>query len=133
MFGIVANEVVEKIIDQLYPVRVAAVQADGQVVLNQGGDRISPGALLEIYTSGQEVIDPDTKESLGKVESLVATLRITRVANKMSFAEVVSGDKSKIAEGLVCRPKQVAKKLDAGAERRVIMTPEGGVKLPFDR
>ena len=133
VFGVVANEVVAKIIDQLYPVRIAAVQADGQVVVNQGGDRIAQGALFEIYVAGEEVFDPDTKESLGKIETLVATIKVTKVANKMSFAEVVSGDKSKIAEGLVCRPKQVAKKLDAGAEREVIRTPSGGVKLPFDK
>jgi hypothetical protein len=133
VFRVVANEVVERIIDHLYPVQVAAVQADGQVVVNQGGGRISQGSLLDIYKQGEEVFDPDTKESLGKIEALVATIRITRVAGKMSFAEIVSGDKSKISKGLICRPKQTKKKLDVGAEREVIRTPGGGVKLPFDR
>jgi len=133
VFRVVANEVVEKIIDQLYPVRVAAVQADGQVVVNQGGSRISQGSLLEIYKEGEEVFDPDTKESLGKIEALIATIRITRVAGKMSFAQIVSGDKSKISKGLICRPKQTKKRFNVGAEREVIRTPGGGVKLPFDR
>ena len=133
VFRIVANEVVEKIIDQLYPVRVAAIQPDGQIVVNQGSDRIEKGSLFGIYTVGEEVFDPDTNESLGKIETLVATIRITRAANKMSFAEVVSGDKAKIAKGLVCRPKQTKKRIDRGAEPRIIRTPDGGVKLPFDK
>lgn len=133
LFAIVANEVVAQIIDQLYPVRVATVQADGQVVVNQGGDRISQGAMFEIYKQGEEVFDPDTTESLGKIEALIATIRITRVANKMSFAEIVSGDKSKITKGLICRPRQTKKRFNVGAEPEVIRTPRGGVKLPFDR
>lgn len=133
VFRVVANEVVEKIIDQLYPVRVAAVQADGQVVVNQGGDRISQGSLLDIYKQGEEVFDPDTKESLGKIEALIATIRVTRVAGKMSFAQIVSGDKSKISKGLICRPKQMKRDVNVGAEREVIRSPSGGIKLPFDR
>ncbi len=133
LFAIVANEVVEKIIDQLYPVQVAAVQADGQVVMNQGGSRISQGSLFEIYKQGEEVFDPDTKESLGKIEALIATIKVTRVAGKMSFAQIVSGDRSKISKGLICRPKHMKKRLNVGADREVTRTPGGGVKLPFDR
>lgn len=135
VFAIVANEVVAQIIDQLYPVRVATVQANGEVVINQGGDRISQGMLFEIYKGGEELFDPDTKESLGKIESLIATLRITRVAKKMAFAEVVSGDASKISKGLICRPKTVKRKNynNVGADREVIRLPGGGIKLPFDK
>jgi hypothetical protein len=134
VFGIVANEVVEKIIDRLYPVQVAAVQADGQIVVNQGGDRMSQGTLFEIYKQGEELFDPDTKESLGKIEALVATIRITRVAGKMSFAEVVGGDASRISKGLICRPKKMEKNFkNIGAESEVIKTPGRGIKLPFDK
>jgi len=134
VFGIVANEVVERIIDRLYPVRVAAVQASGKIVVNQGGDRMSQGTLFEIYKQGEELFDPDTKESLGKIEALVATIKITRVARKMSFAEVVSGEASKISKGLVCRPKKLKRNFrDIGAESEVRKTPGRGIKLPFDK
>ena len=134
VFAIVANEVVERIIDRLYPVRVAAVQAGGQIVVNQGGDRISQGTLFEIYKQGEELFDPDTKESLGKIEALVATIKITRVARKMSFAQVVSGDASRISKGLVCRPKKLKRNFrDIGAESEVRKTPGRGIKLPFDK
>ncbi|MBN2138469.1 MAG: hypothetical protein JW720_11745 [Sedimentisphaerales bacterium] len=133
VMSVVANEVVSEIIDQLYPTRIATVQPGGMIVLNQGGSRISAGALLEVYSEGEEIFDHDTKESLGKVEALVATIRVTRVAQKMSFAQVVSGDASKISKGLICRIKKVKKNFDIGKDREVIQTPGGGIKLPFDR
>ena len=130
---IVANEAVQEIIDRVYPVRVATIQDNGTVILNQGGDRLSEGMVFEIFKEGEEVFDQDTKESLGKVETLVATVRVARIAQKMSFAQVISGDASKISKGLVCRAKPVKKNLGVGAERNVIRTKSGGVLLPFDR
>ncbi|MHC4740434.1 MAG: CsgG/HfaB family protein [Planctomycetota bacterium] len=135
IFAIVANEVVEKIIDRLYPVKVVSVQPNGQIIVNQGGDRIEPGTVFEIYKQGEELFDPDTKESLGKVETLVATIKITRVAQKMSFAEVVSGEALKVTKGLLCRPKKKETKAfkKIGTESEVEKLPNRGVKLPFDK
>lgn len=135
IFAIVANEVVEKIIDTLYPVRVVSVQPNGKIIVNQGGERIAPGTMFEIYKQGEELLDPDTRESLGKVETLVATIKITRVAQKMSFAEVVAGQASNVTKGLLCRPKMKDTKAfrKIGAESEVRKMPNRGVKLPFDK
>jgi len=133
IMSIVANEVVAKIIDQVYPMRVATVQEDGTVIVNQGGDRISQGMLLEVFKEGEQIFDHDTKESLGTVEALVATIRVKRVAQKVSFAEVVEGDASKISKGLICRVKRVKNDRDIGRKSEVIRTKTGGVKLPFDK
>lgn len=135
IFAIVANEVVERIIDRLYPVKVVSVQPDGQIIVNQGGDRIEPGTEFEICKQGEELFDPDTKESLGKVESLIATIKITRVAQKISFAEVVTGQASNVTKGLFCRPKKKDTKgfKKIGAESEIKKLPNRGVKLPFDK
>lgn len=133
ILAIVANEAVAEIIDRLYPMRVASVQENGVVVVNQGGDRISQGMLLDVFTEGEEVFDPDTKESLGRVQNVVATIRVKRVAEKMSFAEVVEGDLSKISKGLICRARKPKNEDDAGMKRSIIRNENGGVKLPFDK
>jgi len=130
---LIANDVVGKVIDQLYPIRVATIQQDGSIVINQGGDRIAEGVLLDVFAEGEEIFDQDTKESLGKIESLVATLKIERVAQKMSFAKVIDGDVSKISEGLICRIRKSEKVDDVGMRPDVIRTKSGGVKLPFDK
>jgi hypothetical protein len=132
VIGLAANEVVKTIIDRLYPIRVAAIQEDGTVVLSQGGDKIAEGTLLGVFTEGREIFDSDTKESLGKVENVVATIKINRVEPKMSFAQVVDGDASKISKGLACRIKKTTRQDTAGRKADVVRTKQGGVKLPFD-
>jgi curli biogenesis system outer membrane secretion channel CsgG len=130
--SLVANDVIAAIIDRVYPITVAAVQADDQVILNQGGQRMKNGMLLNVYTMGREVFDNDTGESLGSIESHVATLEIQTVAHTLSMAKVVAGDVSKVKIGSVCRILKQKRDLGAGMEPDVIRTKTGGVKLPFD-
>lgn len=128
----VANQVVETIIDRLYPIRIASVNENGQVVINQGGRRISKGLLLDIFAEGGEVIDVDTKESLGKTEIFIATIKIDKVTPKISYAKLIKGDLSKISEGLICRYKKIEEKTMEGLKSNIEKTPKGGAILPFD-
>ena len=65
--------------------------------------------LLDVFAEGEQIFDQDTKESLGKIENLVATLEVERADQKMSFAKVISGDASKISKGLICRIRKIRK------------------------
>ena len=127
-----ANQVVETIIDRLYPIRIASITEDGRVIINQGGKRISEGLLLNIFSPGKEIFDIDTKESLGRMEILVATIKIDKVTPKISYAKLIKGDLSKISEGLICRHKKIEVKTMEGFKSDIERTPKGGVKLPFD-
>jgi len=128
-----ANQVVETIIDRIYPIRIASISEDGQVIINQGGSRISVGQLLDIFSQGKELFDVDTRESLGTTEILVATVRIDKVLPRISYAKFIEGDLAKISEGLICRPKKVEEvETMQGRKSKIQRAPEGGVKLPFD-
>jgi hypothetical protein len=128
-----ANQVVETIIDRIYPIRIVSITEDGQVIISQGGSRISVGQLLDIFSQGKELFDVDTKESLGTTEILVATVRIDKVLPRISYAKFIEGDLAKISEGLICRPKKVEEVKPAeGRKSKIEKAPEGGVKLPFD-
>ena len=131
--AITANGVIEKIIDRVYPISIAAIQPDGQIILNQGGDRISEGMNYNVYTQGKEIFDPDTNESLGTVETVIATIKVQRVSNTMSYAKVVDGNPGNISEGLICRIKEKVKSRSTGSKTNIIKTESGGVVLPFDR
>ncbi len=126
------NEVVQTIIDRLYPIRIASVDKSGVIIINQGGKKIATGLLLDVFAKGKEIIDVDTKESLGKTEVLVATIKVDKVTPKISYAKLVKGDLLKISEGLVCRYKKAETKTDEGLKSNIEATPKGGVKLPFD-
>jgi aconitase B len=130
--GMAANQLVEIIIDQLYPIRIASIDKDGQVIINQGGSRIAVGQLLDIVSQGKELFDADTKESLGTTETLVATIRIDKVMPRLSYAKLVEGDLAKLSEGLICRPRKAEAKPIEGRKSEIEKSPTGGVKLPFD-
>jgi len=129
----VAKQVVDNIIDRLYPIRIASKNIEGQVIINQGGKRISKGSVLEVFIQAKEIFDFDTKESLGKTEILIATITIEKVTPTISYARLVKGDFDKISEGLICRLKKGEAKKPEGAKSSIKRTPQGGVKLPFDK
>jgi TolB-like protein len=130
--GMAANQLVEKIIDQIYPIRIASIQ-DGQVIISQGGSRIAVGQLLDVVSQGKELFDVDTKESLGTTETIIATIRIDRVMPRISYANLVEGDLTKLSEGQVCRPRRIEAPVPVeGRTSEVEKSPTGGVKLPFD-
>jgi curli biogenesis system outer membrane secretion channel CsgG len=129
---LVANDVIAAIIDSVYPITIAAIQDDGQVILNQGGQRMKSGMLLDVFTMGREIFDNDTGESLGRFENHVATIEVQNVTHTMSAAKVVAGDVSKVNIGSVCRIQVEKRDLGVGMEPDVVRTKKGGVKLPFD-
>ncbi len=130
--SLVANDVIAAIIDRVYPIRVAAIQEDGQIILNQGGQRMKNGMLLDVFTMGKEVVDNDTGESLGRIESHIATLEIQKVAHTMSMAKLIAGEVSKVTMSSVCRIQKQKRDLGVGMKPDIIRTKTGGVKLPFD-
>ncbi len=131
--SLVANDVIAAVIDRVYPITVAAVQENGRIILNQGGQRMKNGMLLDVFKMGKEVFDNDTGESLGRIESHVATIEIQKVAHTMSMAKVVAGNVSKVSMGFVCRIKKEKRDYGVGMKPDVIRTKTGGVKLPFDK
>ena len=131
--SIAVDEVVQKIIGQVYPIKIAAIQDNDEVILNQGGERMKPGMVLDVYTKGKEIIDSDTGQSLGTTENQVAVIEIQRVANNLSYAILIEGNADKISEGLVCRIRESEKSEIKRAKSNITKTESGGVVLPFDR
>lgn len=57
-----------------------------RVVINLGKDKVKKGQKFIIYDEGEQVTDPDTKESLGKLEILKATVEIEHIQDRFSIA-----------------------------------------------
>ena len=45
--------------------------------------------LFDVFTQGKEIIDSDTKESLGTTENRVAAIKIDKVSQKISYARLL--------------------------------------------
>ncbi|MGA2677808.1 MAG: CsgG/HfaB family protein [Sedimentisphaerales bacterium] len=128
-----AAEVVNKLSDRLYPPRIASIEADGKVIIDQGGDRFVTGTLLDVFKADKQIADADTNEIIGSTEILVATICIDKVAPVLSYCSVVSGNASQLARGLICRTKSLPAGEPEGMKSNVERTPQGGVKLPIDK
>ena len=109
-----------------------SIDESGQIIVNQGGKRISQGLVLDVFIEDKEIFHIDTKESLGKTEVLIATIKIDKVMPKISYAKLIKGDLSKISEDLICRRQKIEAKTIEGFKSEIERTPKGGVKLPFD-
>lgn len=130
-----ARQIVEGVLNDLYPVRIASI-TETEVILDQGGERIKPDAVYHVYLMGEKVVDPQTKEVLGQTETKIATLKPTQILPRFSYAEILDGSKSQIQVGQICRidPESLNLNLEVQGGRKsdIERTPAGGVKLPFD-
>ena len=85
MSGKIANRVT----DVIFPPKVLS-KRDKQITINRGdGTDIAVGQIWNVFALGEELIDPDTKESLGREEILIGKVKIIGVLPKTSTAEII--------------------------------------------
>jgi hypothetical protein len=132
IISIIAGKATDKIMDNLFPIRVAAVDAEKQIVtIDQGSDRLSKKMLLEIYQEGQDVLDPVSNEKLGKSTVKVGTISVEDIMPKFSYGRLVDGKISEISKGQICKKKEMDFE-NIGRKGTVDTNSVGGVRLPFD-
>ncbi len=84
-----AEEISRKTTDSVYPARVLA-KTGKQVTINRGqGGNIAMGQIWILCAQGEELVDPDTKESLGRQEVPVGKVKITSVLPKYAIGELI--------------------------------------------
>lgn len=95
-----AKAIVGSILQRTFPVMVVA--RDGtNVVLSQGGQSIREGSRYAMVSMGKEMKDPQTGQSLGRMESPCCELVIDRVTPNLSYGhlENMRTDLNAIPEG----------------------------------
>ncbi len=100
----IAEELSNKVADRIFPPRVIAISGD-EASINRGeGTGIEVGQIWKAYALGEEMIDFDTGENLGREETEIGTIEITQVLPKFSKGKVLSD--LGIERGQVSRPYQ---------------------------
>ncbi len=101
-----SEKIATHVADVIFPVRVVA-KRDKQVTINRGdGGGVEIGQVWNVYALGNELIDPDTHESLGKEQVQVGKVKISDIAPKTSIADILE-DKG-IDTGAILRlPPQI--------------------------
>jgi len=77
----------EKVLNSIFPIRVIDFNG-GTLTLGQGGDTLRKGDQYKLIKLGKQMVDPYTKESLGRVESEIGIITIKEVQAKQSTATV---------------------------------------------
>lgn len=69
-------------------IKVVHIESAVELVINAGSnDGIEEGQRFQVYSLGEEIIDPETGESLGTLERIRGIGRITHVQNRMAILE----------------------------------------------
>lgn len=128
-----ARQLVGVTLDRIYPIKVVNVQGAGTVVLNQGGTTLAAGDQLILIEEGAPLIDPYTKEPLGRVENPIGTLEVTRSDGKVAYARLVEPPMAPLKAGQLARRGEA---FGTGGTGGPPVPPPSerteGVRLPFD-
>jgi len=110
---IIARRVGQKVLDAIYPILLIKANERG-VFLGQGGSSLKKGDRLDVFQYGERMVDPYTKEFLGREEAYVATIEVVRVRPKYAQAKIISSEINIIKEfepkKFVCRVQETTKK-----------------------
>lgn len=99
-----AEKIANRIADVIFPPKVIS-KREKQITINRGeGTDIAVGQSWHVFAMGEELIDPDTKESLGREEVLIGKVKIMSVLPKTSTAEIL--EDLGIDKGAVVRKAQ---------------------------
>jgi len=99
-----AQRIANRVADVIFPAKVL-VKRDNEVTINRGeGGGVAVGDTFNVFALGEELIDPDTKESLGREEAKVGKVKITQVNPKTSTAQIL--EDTGIDKGAILRKPQ---------------------------
>lgn len=97
-----ANSIANLVVSTIYPVKIVSVGKTGTIMVNYGKGFLGKGDVLDVFSQGEEIVDPDTGEVLGSEEEKVGRIKITDVQAKFSKGKAVVGA-DKVARGMICR------------------------------
>jgi TolB-like protein len=87
----IATRIAREITQTIYPMRLLRADNPDEMILNQGGVTVSEGQRFRAMLMGEEMIDPYTRESLGRIEREVGIVQVFRVDDRLSYARLVEG------------------------------------------
>ena len=118
-----ARTLIAGMVETIFPIRV--VRRDGNMlVLNRGEGSIAQGQQLSVFVLGDDLRDPQSGESLGRMENHVATGSVIEVKPKYSVLRLTSSLAAPENAELLVR-SQLAKDVPAAPDRRRNATADG--------
>lgn len=116
-----SSSIVTNVLDVIHPIKIMKLVSDQSILLNQGGKRLSEGQIMEVFTSGESIVDPDTGMKIDIDGRKVAELEVIQVKPKYSIAKLVvdSGQYKDLAVNAITRRASDAGKASEAPEREL--------------
>jgi len=83
-----SSTIVTNVLDVIYPVKIMKLSGEQYILLNQGGKRLKEGQIMEVYSMGESIPDPDTGMLIKTDGEKVAELEVTQVKPKYSITKL---------------------------------------------
>lgn len=116
-----AEKAGQNIINEVYPVMAIAYSPDGMFTINQGGDTIKASQQYNLRVYGEMLVDPYTKEELGRSEKTIGLVEITEVMPRFALAKALELSTMADLEALVAGHNVIL---------RPVAKPEAPAKTP---
>jgi len=81
-----ATRLGREVTQTIYPMRLIRMDDPNELIINQGGVTVDEGQRFRAMILGEELTDPYTRESLGRVEREVGQVQVMRVDQRVSYA-----------------------------------------------
>ena len=85
-----ADSLITSMLDAIYPIRIVKVRGD-LAIINRGQGAVYKNDKFHVFLLGDELIDPQSGESLGREETKVATGVVTEVKPKFAYLRIKEG------------------------------------------
>ena len=96
-----AEKIANRVVDVIFPMKIL-IKRDNEITINRGeGGGVTVGDTYNVFALGEELIDPDTKVSLGREEVKVGKVKITEVDPMFSKAQIL--DDTGVDKGAILR------------------------------
>ena len=127
-----AGAICDDMMANILPFEVVQV-LPGQVVIGEGGKQLAAGDRFTVCALGEPVRDTRTGEVIDEVEIPVATVEVTAVMPKLSYARIIEGDAAKVTVGSRLRRVRPPEELPPQAPTTTTIQSNGGsgVVAPF--
>ncbi len=100
-----ASRVTNAVVGALFPIQVVQTQG-ADIFVNRGeGGGIAPGETYQLFSVGEALIDPVTREKLGQAEELLGDVEVIRVTPRFSVVRARAPLTGDAKAGDVLRPK----------------------------
>src|ERR1039458_7374103 len=107
-----AEKIANHVADVIFPAKVL-LKRDKEITINRGeGGGVAVGDTFNVFALGEELIDPDTKESLGREEAKVGKVKMDQ-AKRLKELEKENGKLKRLVAELAL-DKQILKDIAEG-------------------